>query len=323
MSSEIIPFKTNFPHHQHRRKRGHDYCDPWKYHITINKAPACPFFSSLEVKALTPEGVNLRYSSVGKILGKAISEIPSIEPKVQVYQYSIMPDHIHILIRVKERMERKLGMVIHDFKSNATSSIRRLLQIPDLEAFTPNFNDKIIFSHRSLDDVYSYIRHNPYRLAVRQRCPDFFRKSRRIFLKGRELQAFGNLFHLRNPFKYSLIIHRSDSDDVFTHKMEVCLYHAVNGGVVVSAFISPREKEIRRRIEESGGRIICLHHQPLEHREKPTRHDFDLCTQGRLLLISPLDYLSLQKTDRPTRKQCLDMNGLADHLALHGLDPIS
>ena len=208
--SKIIPYKEDFGHHQHRRKRNHDYREPWKYHITIGKHPDCPDFSVLKWEKLMPEEVDVRYTAVGRQICRAIKEIPVIEPKMQVYQYKIMPDHVHLLVRVKERMPRLLGEVIHDFKSLITSSLRNIMNDGNLKVFTPNFNDKIIYPDRSLSDIFNYIRQNPYRLAVRRARPAFFRNHRNIHVGGREVQAYGNLFHLRNPFKYPLIVHRAD-----------------------------------------------------------------------------------------------------------------
>lgn len=313
--SIIIPYKEDFEHHQHRRKRNHDYREPWKYHITIGKHPDCPDFSVLKWERLLPEEVDVRYTAIGRQISKAIKNIPAIEPRMQVYQYKIMPDHIHLLVHVKERMPRLLGEVIHDFKSLITSSLRNIMNDGNLKVFTPNFNDKIIYPDRSLNDIYDYIRQNPYRLAVRRARPAFFRKHRNILAGGREVQAYGNLFHLRNPFKYPLIVHRADDERSFRGKLEECLYHSLNGGVIVSAFISQREKEIRKAIEQAGGRIILIHDRPLAEKEKPAKHDFDLCCEGRLLMISPVEYLSIPKSDHPSRTQCLDMNSLASSIA--------
>ncbi len=82
--------------------------------------------------------------------------------------------------------------------------------------------------------------------------------------------------------------------------------------MLVCAFLSQLEKAIRAAVEEEGGRIILIHHYPLGDREKPDRHNFELCCEGRLLLVSPLKYLEDTKRDKPTRAQCLEMNALGE-----------
>ncbi len=298
------PFKEEFNHHNHRRRHGHDYRAPWKYHITIGKNASAPPFSRLVWEQLAPGGLKVDYTPTGYCISDAIRQIPSIEPHLQVYQYIIMPDHLHLLLRVKETMQRHLGLVIHDFKKMVT---QRLGQ----NVFTESYNDRIVYPERDLNTLFKYIRDNPYRLAVRQARPDFFQKSRAIAIDGRPVACYGNLFLLKNPFKQPLVVHRADTPARFEKKFHESLYTAINGGVVVSPFISPREKEIRKAIESVGGRMILIADRPLIERQKPSQHNFDLCTRGQLLIVSPLDYLDRPPSAHPTRDQCLDMNSLA------------
>lgn len=154
-----------------------------------------------------------------------------------------MPDHVHMLIQVRQRLPKPLGNAIGGLKSGITKQWRTIIGNRAAEIFESGFNDKIIYSFRLLKDVSQYIRQNPYRLAVRHCRPDFFRKTRDLEIAGRRIQAYGNLFLFRNPFKTPLIVHRADSEQVFNDKKEACLTTAINGGVVVSAFISPRRKK--------------------------------------------------------------------------------
>lgn len=275
----------------------------------------CPSFSSLEWRELSKDGVKVNYSVVGWEIYKGIKNLQMLEPKIQLYQYIIMPDHLHLLLRVKERMAQPIGAVIRHFKTRITSDLRKITDNPLLEVFTPDFNDRIIYPHRNLDEIFNYIRSNPYRLAVRQARPEFFRKERCVEVNGRKLQAYGNMFLMRNPFKIALVVHRADSEMDFNRKLEECLYYAGNGGVVVSAFISKREKEIRKAVEQANGRLIVIGNQLLGERQKPPRHDFELCSRGNLLLIAPLDYAEFPLVEHPSRSQCLDMNGLAESLS--------
>ena len=308
-----MPFKEDFHHHHHRRKHDHDYCAPWKYHITILKAQGCESFSHLKIKELTPDGVVTIFTPLGSLIWHAIKSIQN--DRLRIYRFSIMPDHIHLLIHATKRLPQHLGFYIATLKAQVTSEWRQQKEDQDAQIFQENYNDRIILPEHNLDDVYQYIRQNPYRLAIRQTKPEFFKKKRNIFINDREIQAYGNLFLLRNPFKISLVIHRADSEQTFQKKKEECLYYALNGGVIVSAFISPREKEIRKAIEEVGGKIILIHNQPLADRAKPERRKFNLCIEGKLLMISPIDYLEAPQTEHPSRAQCLDMNKLAEAIA--------
>ncbi len=79
---------------------------------------------------------------------------------------------------------------------------------------------------------------------------------------------------------------------------------------MVSPFISPAEKSIRKEAEAADGRVILITHTALGERFKPAAHDFNLCTQGRLLIIS----LGLSATTPLSRELCVLMNGVAQEV---------
>ncbi len=64
------------------------------------------------------------------------------------------------------------------------------------------------------------------------------------------------------------------------------LSDAAKGTVLVSPFISKSEKAIRVEAEDIGANIILITHEAFGERFKPAAHDFNLCSQGRLLIIS-------------------------------------
>lgn len=310
-SNPKTPYKENFHHHNHRRKRGHDYKSVCKYHITITKAETCEDFSKLRVVQLNPLNVFTDTLPLGNIILQELREVEKSTPRLQVLQYCIMPDHIHILLYVKSRLHRPVGNYIAAWKAGVTKKWREIKDNCNITVFKENFNDRIIYAHRDLNTIFEYIRQNPYRLAVRLYHPSFFQRRREFNLSDENISLYGNPFLLRNPFKYPLIIHREDTEDEYNRKLEMSLYYAENGGIIVSAFISPREKNIRREVEKAGGRIIQIHHCPFGDREKPELHNFNLCCEGRLLLVSPLNFGDEACRDKPTRQQCLQMNRLA------------
>lgn len=166
-------------------------------------------------------------------------------------------------------------------------------EFPQLEhVFTPDFHDRYLRPNHRLSTIVEYIRQNPYRLLVRRFNPDFFRRINNIEIGGGLWQAYGNLQLLDNPFKAPVVIHRSDSYIVKANKERRWKHLAQNGGVLVSPFISPEEKSVRRQCEQNNGKIILVSNTPLGEREKPSAHDFELCAQGLLLILSPMTPLA-------------------------------
>lgn len=110
--------------------------------------------------------------------------------------------------------------------------------------------------------------------------------------------------------KEQVMIHRADTAEEKSRQCDRWLHIAANGGVLVSPFISREEKEILKRAEEAGGKIIIISNRYMGERFKPSGHEFELCEQGRLLILAPLEL-----TGELTRSACLRMNFFAAETA--------
>lgn len=152
-----------------------------------------------------------------------------------------MPDHIHILLRIKEYSDKPLGYYVSNLTGASTREWRAITGVT-YSVFEKGYNDRIIGASRSLDTLYRYIRDNPRRLAVRRAHPEFFRRVNDISIAGTRCRAYGNFQLLDCPFKEQVVVHRADSPETCTANRERWLYTAANGGVLVSPFISPAEK---------------------------------------------------------------------------------
>ena len=297
----------------HRRAAWHDYCSRCIYMVTLGKSGSCPVFGHLETgKDLRDTVVEL--SETGKIVETEIDRTPLFHKEVKVLEHVVMPDHVHILLFVRERMARPLGHIIQGMKTAITSHVRRMTGNAGLPVFEKGFHDRIMRETGQLDVLFRYIRENPYRLAVRQSIPHYFRKVTAMSICGHDFQAYGNLQLLDNPFKEQVIVHRSDSQDTRAHYQSVWRHTAINGGVLVSPFISADERQVRNEAEGLGGKFIVLANKPFSDREKPAAHDFELCGQGRLLILAPLTSMAPSLT----RARCLELNRYAALIAAQG-----
>lgn len=218
-------------------------------------------------------------------------------------QYMIMPDHIHILLFVTAPIPRHLGNYIGMFKVKTGQDFQNLSGFEG-PVFDEDFYDCILYPKRSLDVLYRYLRDNPRRLAVRREHPEFFRRVNCMEIGDGRFQAYGNIQLLENPFKEQVVVHRRDGEAERDAKRQLWFHTGANGGVLVSPFISPAEKDIRREAEAVGSRIILITNATMGERYKPSESDFALCESGRLLIISYPGEL--------TRQKCLEMNRLAE-----------
>lgn len=275
--------------------------------ITFNKHSACLPFGSL--KYTNPEDAAISTSLSGVMIREQIEITPSFHPEIDILDYVIMPDHVHILIQIKEPMNHHIGDIIQAIKSASTSQIRKITGNASLTVFEDGFHDRIISSNKQLETVKNYLRDNPRRLAVRKAHPEFFRRVNRLKIGEGYYQAYGNFQLLANPFREQVIVHRADSPEVRERNRAIWLYSAANAGVLVSPFISRDEKAIRTDAEDAGGRFIIITDLPMDDRYKPSAHDFALCESGRMLIVSAGFSGDL------SRRSCLAMNALAKKIA--------
>ncbi len=171
--------------------------------------------------------------------------------------------------------------------------------------------DKPLLLKRSLDGLFRYIRENPHRLAMRQQFPQFFQRIRKLRIGDREYEAYGNLFLFRNPDKEVVKLSHTFTTQEKETKKTNWLHSATHGSILVSPFISKEEKAIRDRAECLGAKIILITHQSFPELFKPAAHEFKLCTEGRMLIVS----LGLPPKTNLSRKICLQMNALAQLIA--------
>ncbi len=285
----------------------HDYTQRCIYMITLNKNPLMENFGILQGDYRIQTGQKgaafISSTALGKAIKNTLRRFNSTEPNVRVLQYALMPDHLHILLFVEYPTEDTLGKIIARFKIE----VNKAAGITGV--FAKGFNDQILKSSRSLAVLYRYLRENARRLAVRRARPEFFRRVNALEIGGKAFQAYGNFQLLDCPFKEQVIVHRADSSETRLKNREQWLYTAANGGVLVSPFISPAEKEIRKEAEESGGRFILIISEPMGERYKPAGREFELCEAGRLLIISA------NLPGELSRKTCLVMNEMAEGFA--------
>lgn len=123
---------------QTRRMYGHDYAVAGTYEVTIVVAGRLPVFG--EIVGTTKAGgerPRLNPSVLGKaVLDTEISKIHHYYPMVDVWQVCLMPDHLHMIVRINEPLPKgkHLGIVIGAGTEVATDSRAGRPYWPVLEA---------------------------------------------------------------------------------------------------------------------------------------------------------------------------------------------
>ena len=316
--TSIKPFHISGEHSYHRRSNHHDYFAPFIYHIILKKTQTCRNFSRIvgdaRIKPGLPGCASAVETELGTIIAKAIIHLPYAYPTLKPLQFVVMPDHVHLLLQVLYRSGRNLDFYMEFLMKRIADKYAQLKheEIVPEDIFQRGYCDKPLYDNRSLDGWYVYIKLNPHRLAARLQYPQFFQRIHNLKIGDKEYEVYGNPFLFRNPDKYAVKISRNDSLEQKAEKKALWISEASKGSVLVSPFVSKEEKAVRAEAERAGGSIILITYEVFSERFKPSDHNFDLCSQGRLLIIS----LGLPHKTPLTREICERMNALAETVAI-------
>lgn len=318
----INPLYKETIHSYSRRAFWHDYASPCFYHITLRKAPQTCIFSRVEINGFDIKGVpfpKLILSDFGRKIQWLIQKYRKVYKEAAIERYIIMPDHIHFILNVKERFEPGIGKIIRDFKSDCTKRYKKWLiennrQIEEnASVFEENYNDKILLRAGQLKNWVNYIFDNPRRYLIKKTNPDLFNSNLRVMINGKEYAAYGNILLLGMPDKSAVKVSRRYSPEVLKEKLSEWERIAHNGGVLVSPFISQREKEVMWESVEKGVNLIIIKNIPFMEKEKPSKRFFNLCAEGRLLYITPVE--KDERFVEISRKLCNAMNDFSIRIA--------
>ena len=113
--------------------------------------------------------------------------------------------------------------------------------------------------------------------------------------------------------KLPLVCHRSDAP-FFERQRDAVLRAAREGAVIVSAFVSPKAREIGRLLLMEQLPVIEVCDNGFGDRYKPSGKSFYACAENRLVQISPWNYEYCRDL-AVNREVCLVMNELARVIA--------
>ena len=312
------PFRRPLNPHNNRRAAFHNYKAPGYYLITLRKAPSAPSFSSLagdpESKE-NPPAVILH--PAGRIIAEQIEDSRS-DSRFEICNYVIMPDHVHMLWRVKEWLPRDLGHFIAGFKAKCSKNwhIANGIDNPDYQNpdfFGGKFNDRIAFDMEMVNRFNAYISDNPRRRLMVIRYPELFSSRQNIRILDRIFTVYGNFQLLRNPMVTPAIFSSRYSADELQQWQRLWDETIRTGGVLISPFIHPEEKKLMDRAIEEGACVIRIVPDGIGDRYKPSGREFELATEGRCLHIgSPRPSAHKEKL---TRQESLYLNDIARWIA--------
>lgn len=306
----VRPVHGAFQHSMLRRCFNHDYRDPFFYMITITTHQRRPWFGVCENNACT-------LSADGLLVRDLWYRIPHDTPQIELSTLCLMPDHLHGIVHVTERMEKPVGVPLRAFKSQCTSALRKRHGDAALTLWNPGYNDRVVWRRGSLRAYRHYILDNPRRYCLKKAHPDLFRTvtglQHAALPPDQRWDGYGNLFLLDRPEKLAIRVSRKASAGEVAALREQTLTEAAQGTVIV---ISPGEREIATAILDAPvGDVILLKPDGFPPLFKPNGRYFDLCVQGRLLILSRSVATVHGGATPLTRETCLALNAASAHIA--------
>ncbi len=155
---------NKLPERKHPKLDSFDYSNNGYYFITLCAKDRKHIFSRLLIKAdpltsyVKRENVSVSLTNVGEIIEKYIHSIESSYADTFVDSYVIMPDHIHLIIKLLKEKPSEERKALTDIVGAFKSLCSRNAGFPLWQA---SFYEHIIHNREDLYETRKYIRDNP------------------------------------------------------------------------------------------------------------------------------------------------------------------
>lgn len=317
------PYHKNPLHPNYlRRAIHHDYKRPAKYLITLSKNTTTPSLSYVTGDPYITDRSHPGYPDVtltdaGKSIEQVIGSWPEKYPQIEITDYIIMPDHVHLCLKTNKYIKSGLSRLMANFMGTVSRTYHNTSNsnVSDvIPFFARGFNDRIAYDTEQWEYMIRYVKDNPRRLLIKRQHPDLYFKNWIItFEDGLQLMARGNIFLLHNPCIQNVRFSRRYTSEQFESHREEWLKCIDNEGVIVSPFIHPNEREIRDIALDRGGSIIRICENGFQERFMPHGIEFDYMGTNRLLLVAPMEHNT--RKENMTYRRAQQLNWIAAKIA--------
>ena len=318
------------------------------YHITLTVPSREPLLGRLVIPDNDPSQARVERTALGNAVVDELYVMCKHYPAIRIFQFCLMPDHLHAVIRVTRVMDtsirsvmrgywqgvKKLGRaytlaVSSELNSGTITQVQPTAQgEPTAEGSSgwafPIFTERPFIRPLSrrgqLQAMMHYVQMNPQRLATKRLMPGFFRVQKGIEIAGRSFDGVGNVA-LLHAEHYDVVHVRSiwvkaaehgDSQTLRDY-MNSRVLKARKGVIMVSPFISQQEKQVMQVLIDEQHPFILLADNGFRDYYKPSDALFDACAAGRVLILSPWPYDAGKR--HISRADCVNLNNMAEEIA--------
>jgi len=153
--------EKEIPKRKRNRLENYDYSSCGAYFITVCTLERQNYFWE-NVGAIIDRPQDVELSIYGKIVDQAIKNIPSAYPALSLESYVIMPNHIHLLLRVcadeygRPLVAPTMSRVVKQLKGVVSKQA-------GISIWQKSFHDHIIRKREDYEEHLLYIYENPMR----------------------------------------------------------------------------------------------------------------------------------------------------------------
>lgn len=285
--------------------------------ITMRKTADMPLLSAVEVHDDDFRHASVSLTLLGGIIDNLIRNLNRNYPGIEILDTVVMPDHVHFVIYITVRNVYNLGRLVAALKSRCSQAWHYFLGLPESKkpkpVFISGFHDRISRNRDHLTTIRRYVRDNPRRLMFKRKYHEYLKQQRRISIDGRVYVMIGNPFLILHPFIGQAVYSSRLSIDENRNNYEKCLSNIERGGVTIGTFFAHPEKRLRDKAIANGNSIILMYGNGFNERYAPPQPYFNLCMEGRCLIIGEETYRTSTATD--IREHNRAMNAVAARLA--------
>ncbi|MBQ8342324.1 MAG: transposase [Clostridia bacterium] len=150
--------ERELPSRKNNRLCSYDYSNIGTYFVTVCTKNRQPVLWNSLVGAIN-DRPQIVLSEYGKIVDEAINAIPCCYPAVLVEKYAIMPDHIHLLLRIVDTDGRSLiaptiSTVVRQLKGSVSKKCGASI-------WQKGFYDHVVRNSEDCEEIAVYIANNP------------------------------------------------------------------------------------------------------------------------------------------------------------------
>lgn len=326
----------------------------WKgvgiYHVTMVLTDRKPLLGTLVIPDNEPHRARVDLTPLGEQIKACVKGTQHYHPEVQLIGLRMMPDHVHIIFYVKEKMSKGIMTVVRGLWQGAKkigreytlsvcpNDIRGNEQRAQQEKEKPNdirgkeqraqyidplFREmpfvRVMSRRGQLETMMQYVRLNPQRLATKKLMPEYFYVQHEVVINGRTYAAVGNVGILIDKQRKPVHVRhkmeeaaRLGDNQPLRDYMNSCVLAAREGAVMVSPFVSRHEKEVLAVLLKEKRSIIYLADNGFGDYYKPSSILFDACAAGKVLILSPWGHDDEKRQIR--RDDCIALNGMAEEI---------